>query len=94
MSPLSRAVRTGSYAHTISSEAPASRARSAAAATARCAVSDPSVPTTMQEYTGRSYGQRFYPPSEPMRPFWIWMQVVILLCVIASAVIAVVKLYG
>jgi hypothetical protein len=29
-----------------------------------------------------------------VRPFWIWIQVIIVLCVIASAVIAVVKLYG
>jgi hypothetical protein len=29
-----------------------------------------------------------------VRPFWIWMQVIIVLCVVASAVIAVVKLYG
>jgi hypothetical protein len=28
-----------------------------------------------------------------VRGIWLWMQVVIVLCVIASAVIAVVKLY-
>jgi hypothetical protein len=28
-----------------------------------------------------------------VRGIWIWMQVVIVICVIASAVIAVVKLY-
>jgi len=28
-----------------------------------------------------------------MPPFWIWMQVVIVICVIASIVIALTKLY-
>jgi hypothetical protein len=28
-----------------------------------------------------------------MRGIWLWMQVVIVVCVVASAVIAVVKLY-
>ena len=27
-----------------------------------------------------------------MSPFWIWMQVLIVICVVASAIIAVVKL--
>ena len=31
-------------------------------------------------------------PHRPVSPFWIWMQVVIAVCVLISAVIAVVKL--
>jgi hypothetical protein len=30
--------------------------------------------------------------SEPMSPFWIWMQIMIVLCVLVAAVVAVVKL--
>jgi len=29
-----------------------------------------------------------------VNPFWIWMQVVIVVCVVAAAVIALVKLSG
>jgi hypothetical protein len=31
-------------------------------------------------------------PHRKVSPFWIWMQVVIMVCVLISAVIAVVKL--
>jgi len=31
--------------------------------------------------------------SAAMPPFWIWMQVVIVICVLASIVIALTKLY-
>ena len=86
--------------------APASFARSIAAATALAAVSDPSVPTTIELYMRRSYAPRSDAPAagpatgeERRLPFpgvrgiWLWMQVVIVVCVLASAAIAVVKLY-
>ena len=42
---------------------------------------------------GRELGERRVLPFAAVRGIWLWMQVVIVICVLASAVIAIVKLY-
>ena len=91
-SSRSRALETGSYALTRSIDEPTAYASSVAWRTASLAVSEPSVPTTI-----RSNMPLLSPAGNPedhmrMSPTWVWMQVAIVVFVLAAMVIAVVKL--
>ncbi len=80
----------------MSSLAPVARASSAAWRTASAAVSEPSVPTRIRSnktFPPSLPGSRPYYPREPaMPPTWRYMMIVLVACLIASMVIAVVKL--
>ncbi len=76
--------------------APVARANSVAWRTASPAVSEPSVPTMMRSNKTRPpsipVSRRILSPPKPMPPTWRYLMIICVACLLASMVIAVVKL--
>ena len=83
---------TGSNALTTSSDAPVSFASWVAWPTATAAVSDPSVPTTMRLNTEPSSTRSLRRHTNRVPSSWTVSIVILVVCLLASMVIAITKL--